>query len=95
MTRKSGGSGTLDDVVGSHRDDGRVLLWDLMNEPESDEKWTDATRAYLKAALPAMKTLDPLHLTTIGLTWRVDRLEQVGMPDVMQYHEYASKQEAV
>jgi endo-1,4-beta-mannosidase len=83
---------TLGDVVGSHRDDGRVLLWDLMNEPESDEKWTDATRAYLKAALPLIKKLDPQHLTTVGLTWRADRLQQVGLPDVMQYHEYASKE---
>jgi hypothetical protein len=78
-------------IVAAHRNDGRVLLWDLMNEPDDDSKWTDATRAYLKAALPLIKQLDPQHLTTVGLTWRADRLREVGLPDVMQYHEYAGK----
>ena len=81
----------LGDAVGKHRDDGRVLLWDLMNEPDDDAKWTDATRAYLTAALPLIKQLDTNHLTTVGLTWRADRLKEVGLPDVMQYHEYAGK----
>src|ERR1051325_6488252 len=31
--------------VTPHRDDGRVLLWDLVNEPESRE-WDEASRAY-------------------------------------------------
>ncbi len=78
-------------IVTAHRDDGRVLLWDLMNEPDDDAKWTDATRAYLKTALPFIRQLDTNHLNTIGLTWRVNRLEEVGLPDVMQYHEYAGK----
>ena len=78
-------------VVTAHRDDGRVLLWDLMNEPDDDAKWTDTTRAYLKAALPFIRQLDTNHLTTIGLTWRANRLAEVGLPDVMQYHEYAGK----
>jgi endo-1,4-beta-mannosidase len=81
----------LGDVVGKHRDDGRVLMWDLMNEPDDDAKWTEPTRTYLKAALPLIKQLDPNHLTTVGLTWRADRLKEVGLPDVMQYHEYAGK----
>lgn len=78
-------------VVGRYRDDGRILLWDLMNEPEDDAKWTDATRAYLRAALPLVRQLDPNHLTTVGLTWRIDRLATVGLPDVLQYHEYCPK----
>ena len=78
-------------VVAAHRNDGRVLLWDLMNEPEDDAKWTDGTRAYLRAALPLLKQFDPQHLSTVGLTWRIDRLTQVGLPDVLQYHEYCPK----
>jgi endo-1,4-beta-mannosidase len=81
----------LGNVVAKHRDDGRVLMWDLMNEPEDDAKWTEATRAYLTAALPLIKQLDTNHLTTVGLTWRAARLKEVGLPDVMQYHEYAGK----
>ncbi len=81
----------LGDAVGAHADDGRVLLWDVMNEPDDDAKWTAATRAYLKAAQPFIKQLDTNHLTTVGLAWRTDRLREVGLPDVLQYHEYAPK----
>lgn len=80
------------DVAGRYREDGRVLLWDVMNEPDDDAKWTEPTRAYLRAALPFLKQIDPHHLTTVGLAWRVDRLLELGLPDVMQYHEYAEKQ---
>lgn len=78
-------------VVTAHRNDGRVLLWDLMNEPDDDAKWTDGTRAYLRAAQPLLQQLDPNHLTTIGLAFRADRLAEVGLPGVMQYHEYCPK----
>jgi len=81
----------LTKVVTAYRNDGRVLLWDLKNEPDDDAKWTEATRAYLKAALPLIKQLDTNHLTTVGLAFRADRLKEVGLPDVMQYHEYAGK----
>jgi len=78
-------------VVGAHRNDARVLMWDLMNEPDDDAKWTAATCAYLRAALPFIKQLDPNHLTTVGITYRIDRLAEVGLPDVLQYHEYCPK----
>jgi endo-1,4-beta-mannosidase len=78
-------------VVSAHRRDGRVLLWDVMNEPDDDAKWTDATRAYLRAALPLLRKLDPDHLSTIGMTWRIDRIKETGLPDVIQYHEYCPK----
>ena len=81
----------LSAVVSAHREDGRVLLWDLMNEPDDDAKWTEGTRAYLRAALPLVKQLDTNHLTTIGLAYRSDRLALVGLPDVLQYHEYCPK----
>lgn len=77
------------------RDDGRVLMWDLMNEPESDDKWTEPTKAYLKSAKAFIKEVDPNHLVTIGITYRTDRLQEIGLPDVLQYHEYgASKKSA-
>ncbi len=81
----------LEAVVAAHREDGRVLLWDLMNEPDDDAKWTDATGAYLRGALPFVRALDPNHLTTIGMTWRIERIQDVGLPDVLQYHEYCPK----
>ncbi len=81
----------MTDVVETHRNDGRVLMWDLMNEPDDDPKWTEATRAYLKAAIPFVKLLDTNHLTTVGIAYRIDRLASAGLPDVLQYHEYCPK----
>ena len=81
----------LSAIVGAHRDDGRVLLWDLMNEPEDDAKWTDGTRAYLRSARTYVRQLDTNHLTTVGMTWRIDRIKEVGLPEVVQYHEYCPK----
>ncbi|MEI7731203.1 MAG: cellulase family glycosylhydrolase [Verrucomicrobiota bacterium] len=78
-------------IISAHAHDGRVLLWDLMNEPDDDAKWTNATRAYLREALPLAHQLDTNHPTTIGLTWRIDRLKETGFPDVLQYHEYCPK----
>ena len=77
-------------IAGSLRDDGRVLMWDLMNEPESDDKWTEPTKAYLKAARAFIKEVDPNHITTIGITYRTDRIQEVGTGDVLQYHEYGT-----
>jgi endo-1,4-beta-mannosidase len=77
-------------IAYSLRDDGRVLVWDLMNEPESDEKWTEATKAYLKGAKAFIKEVDPHHLTSIGITYRTDRLQEIGLPEVLQYHEYGT-----
>jgi len=82
----------LSAVVGAHRDDSRVLMWDLMNEPDDDAKWTDGTRAYLRDALTSVRGLDVAQGTTIGMTWRLDRIQEVGLPDVLQYHEYCPKQ---
>lgn len=79
-------------IVERHRDDGRVLMWDLMNEPDDDVKWNDATRAYLKAAGPFLRQLDTNHLSTVGIAFRTDRLVVTGLPDVMQYHEYAGRE---
>jgi len=70
-----------------------VLLWDLMNEPDDDAKWTVGTRAYLRDALPFIKRLDSNHRTTVGITWRINRLAECGLPNVLQYHEYCPKTE--
>ena len=76
------------EIAARGRDDGRVLMWDLMNEPEGPN-WSPACQAYLKAALPCLKELDGQHLTTVGIGWEIDRLAELGLPDVLQYHEYA------
>lgn len=78
-------------LVGAHSGDARVLAWDLMNEPDDDAKWGEGTRAYLRDALALVRGLDTNHLTTIGMTWRIDRIREAGLPDLIQYHEYCPK----
>ncbi len=78
-------------IAHAYRDDGRILMWDLKNEPDDDAKWTPGTRAYLRDAPAVLRACDTNHPTTIGITWRMDRLREVGLPDVLQYHEYAPK----
>jgi endo-1,4-beta-mannosidase len=89
--------------AGHFKDDGRILMWDLINEPERfapPEKAGDGdfsghagVRAYLAEAVPWIKTVDPNHLTTVGLGWRVDLLDPEALPDVLQYHHYSPKEE--
>ncbi|MCC7495140.1 MAG: cellulase family glycosylhydrolase [Fimbriimonadaceae bacterium] len=78
-------------LAAAHGDDGRILLWDLRNEPEADARWTAPMQAYLRWVGGALRAAGAQQLTTVGLTWRADRLASVGLPDVMQYHEYAPK----
>ena len=81
---------TMRSIVFPLRNDGRVLMWDLMNEPESDGKWTEPTKDYLRGAMVFIKKVAPKHLITIGITYRTDRLQEIGLPDVLQYHEYGT-----
>lgn len=76
--------------VTRYKNDGRILMWDLMNEPESRD-WDAESREYLRAALPFIKQLDGNHLVTVGIAYQIDKLAEVGVPDVIQYHEYAPK----
>jgi len=75
-----------------YRNDGRVLMWDLMNEPEG-QNWEEQVCVYLREAMPFAKSIDPNHPTTVGIAYQVARLAELGLPDVLQYHEYAPKAE--
>jgi len=68
-------------------------MWDLMNEPDDDAKWSDATRAYLREAQLWLREWGAEQLVTVGMTWRVDRISEAGLPGVVQYHEYCPKRE--
>lgn len=77
-----------------HSGDGRILMWDLRNEPDAQD-WNKEISDHLRQAVAYIKELDPNHLTTIGLTYHIEGLPGVGFPDVVQYHEYSPKSELV
>lgn len=76
----------------AHKNDGRILMWDLMNEPER-LGWSRETMNYLRDSLPAIKRFDPNHLTTVGIGYQIEQLVPAGLPDVLQYHDYTPYRE--
>lgn len=82
----------LSTFIERHRDDGRVLMWDLMNEPER-HGWDEATKEFLVEALALTRQLDPNHLTTVGIGWQIWNMPYEALPDVLQYHEYSPRKE--
>lgn len=76
--------------VTKYKGDGRILMWDLINEPGgtgslfADPKMV----AFIRNSLDYIKSLDPDHLTTVGLLWQIEDLSKIKLPDVAQYHEY-------
>jgi hypothetical protein len=72
--------------------DGRVLMWDLINEPGGSEgpKASPELVTWMQTMNAELRALAPHHLTTVGLTWQFDQLRDIGVqPDVGQYHNYS------
>lgn len=72
--------------------DGRVLLWDLINEPGGNEgpKATPELARWIQDAYADLVRLDPDHLRTVGLCWQFDQLWDLGVkPPVGQFHNYS------
>jgi hypothetical protein len=72
--------------------DGRILMWDLMNEPGGGDgpKATPALAHWLQTMYPELERVAPNHLLTVGLCWQFDQLFDLGIhPPVGQYHHYS------
>ncbi len=93
----------LGGVVGGHRDDKRIVMWDVMNEPyitsfnsETDRK---TIHTFLGQALGMVRRQQPQQPLTIGWEgWQlaVDPKQYAGEVDVIAFHNYTSQlQEAV
>lgn len=75
-----------------HQEDGRILMWDVMNEPERLD-WSQETMDYLREGMIAIREMAPNHLTTVGIGYQIERLAPAGLPHVLQYHDYAPYRE--
>jgi|GEM_PF-1058044 len=72
--------------------DGRVLMWDLVNEPggASGPQATPALASWMQTMYAYVTALDTNHIHTIGLTWQFDQEHNLGIyPAVEQYHQYS------
>jgi predicted GH43/DUF377 family glycosyl hydrolase len=81
-------------LVGKYRDDKRIVLWDVMNEPESTRKWDkpeDRARIveFVRRALKRVKAENPA--APIGIGWQ--RLGEIpltaDLSDVLVIHNYS------
>jgi len=72
--------------------DGRILMIDMVNEPEPFfEKDGSQLPTYFKQLYEETQKSVPNHIVTIGLTWRFDVIHGVGVyPQVEQFHNYSS-----
>lgn len=74
------------------RYDGRVLMWDLINEPGGSEgpKATPELATWIQVMYPELTALAPEHMLTVGLAWQFDQLRELGVqPLVNQFHNYS------
>lgn len=70
--------------------DGRVLMWDLINEPGgADGPQKPPYRTFVPAMYKWLTTVDTNHESQVGLTWQFDQLISLGVnPPIGQYHDY-------
>ena len=73
------------DIISSHRNDKRVLAWDLYNEPSPESLWL------LKKVFEWAREVDPSQPLTSGI-WTTDLKDlnraQLDLSDVSSYHGY-------
>jgi hypothetical protein len=74
------------------RYDGRVLMWDLINEPGGNEGplASPELAEWIGVMYPELEAMAPDHMLTVGLAWQFDQLWEIGVkPPVGQYHNYS------
>lgn len=72
--------------------DGRILMWDLMNEPGGygGPKATPELARWVQLMYRELRRIAPNHMLTVGLCWQFDQLWDLGViPDVGHLHNYS------
>lgn len=80
------------DVVGGHRDDRRIVMWDVMNEPTCTSFNKPADKeliwAFLRHMLDYVKEVDPHHPRTVGVEHSSLIPQVLDKIDVVCTHNY-------
>lgn len=85
------------ELVKTYKDDPRILIWDVYNEP-GNSKRKSMSLPYLKKFFEIIRGIDPIQPLTVGIwsqTENFDELleiEKYGMEhsDIISYHNYSS-----
>lgn len=78
------------DILSHFKDDKRILMWDLYNEPGNNDKSTSSL-GLLKAVFIWAREINPSQPLSVGL-WKWDEKElnsfQLANSDIITYHDY-------
>ena len=87
-------------VVGGHKDDPRIVLWDVMNEPESTAYYRDweqggrlAIDEFVRWSLRRVKEENPRQPLTIGWAYSSNNIAAIDLVDVICIHSYTPPKE--
>ena len=76
----------IDDFVGRHVGDERIVMWDVMNEPAACRRTIDFVRHWIAVT----KKMDPTHPTTVGVAGNVSWAAlYADHQDVLSFHSYS------
>ncbi len=88
------------DVVGAHRTDRRIVMWDVMNEPESTAKYGDWKQGgrqtideFVRWSLRRVRQEAPVQPLTIGWAGAQGNIAAIDLVDVICVHHYCPSQE--
>lgn len=83
------------DIVGHFKDDPRIILWDLCNEPftscklnKKNAEWINGERNWLYEVYQTVKKEDPVKPAGISLAPDLRQMELVDFTDVWLMHPY-------
>jgi hypothetical protein len=80
------------DIVGEFREDDRVIIWDVYNEPGNSEMGQQ-TLPLLQESFNWVREADPTQPVTAGVNWdpNRDKQNQIGSEhaDVISFHDYS------
>ena len=88
------------EVVGGHRDDKRIVIWDVMNEPmitshARNEEGREKIWTFLDHFLDVVGQLDPTHPRTVGFSNSQYLTRVVDKTEVLAFHNYTGDMDAL
>lgn len=90
----------VDDVVGAYRNDDRIVMWDVMNEPmctshAATEEGREKIWKFLDHFLDVVKQKDPTHPLTVGYMASGYLPRLIDKIDVLGWHNYTGDMDAL
>jgi len=87
-------------VVGGHKDDRRIIVWDVMNEPESTQHWGDLEKGgretidqFVRWALRRVREEKPTQPLTVGWAGPGANIASIDLVDVICLHLYCPEKD--